>query len=357
MRAGTEGDVAAVRMMMDRLEVSVEDLAAERETVASAVTFGDYIPRVLESIPGGRTREHLHTYWRKILAQPGWSDKRLDEPTTQDLADLCEAIRRARLIRRNDRGGHDVVRHVVEALRRLYRHAEDNKVLDPRDNPTTRLRRPRQRRGQRRALQEPRLAELIRVAASTGRDPELDNLLLRLHIETACRRGGALALRPMDLDPGQSLVLFREKGDTYFWHPVSPTLMKALLGHARRRGAPHDGQLLRNRRGRPITRRHYDGLFVRVGRHLPWVRQHGISIHWLRHTTTTWVERHFGTAVAAAYARHSVTGNGVTALYTVATIEEVAVALSYMTGEPHPLAGDPPRPDEPLVPTDLDDVR
>jgi hypothetical protein len=26
-------------------------------------------------------------------------------------------------------------------------------------------------------------------------------LLLRLHTETACRRGGALALRLMDLDP------------------------------------------------------------------------------------------------------------------------------------------------------------
>jgi hypothetical protein len=30
---------------------------------------------------------------------------------------------------------------------------------------------------------------------------------LRLHTETACRRGGALALRPRDLDPNQHLVL------------------------------------------------------------------------------------------------------------------------------------------------------
>ena len=34
--------------------------------------------------------------------------------------------------------------------------------------------------------------------------------LLRLHTETACRRGGALALRPADLDPDQCLVLLRE---------------------------------------------------------------------------------------------------------------------------------------------------
>src|SRR5690242_9035843 len=42
-----------------------------------------------------------------------------------------------------------------------------------------------------------------------GDDPELDTLILRLHTETACRRGGALALRPQDLDPAvvaESLV-------------------------------------------------------------------------------------------------------------------------------------------------------
>jgi hypothetical protein len=44
---------------------------------------------------------------------------------------------------------------------------------------------------------------LIAVAATTGNDPALDSLLLRLHTETACRRGGALALRPADLDPDQ----------------------------------------------------------------------------------------------------------------------------------------------------------
>jgi integrase/recombinase XerC len=48
---------------------------------------------------------------------------------------------------------------------------------------------------------------------------------LRLHTETACRRGGALALRPADLDPDQCLILLREKGETVRWQPVSPTLM------------------------------------------------------------------------------------------------------------------------------------
>ena len=78
------------------------------------------------------------------------------------------------------------------------------------------------------ALPGSRLDELCRVAASTGNDPALDALLLRLHMETACRRGGALALTPGDLDPEQCLIRLREKGETVRWQPVSPTLMSHL---------------------------------------------------------------------------------------------------------------------------------
>ena len=68
--------------------------------------------------------------------------------------------------------------------------------------------------------------------------PSLDTLLLRLHTETACRRGGALALRPQDLDPDQCLILLREKGETVRWQPVSPTLMARLVQHGGQRHAP-----------------------------------------------------------------------------------------------------------------------
>ncbi len=114
--------------------------------------------------------------------------------------------------------------------------------------------------GTRRALPDNRLAEINEVAAATGDDPELDTLILRLHTETACRRGGALALRPRDLDPDQCLVLLREKGETVRWQPVSPTLMGRLVEHGRERHAPADGQLLRYTDGRPVTSRRYDHL-------------------------------------------------------------------------------------------------
>jgi integrase len=118
------------------------------------------------------------------------------------------------------------------------------------------------------------------VAAATGNDPELDSLILRLHTETACRRGGALALRPQDLDPEQCLVMLREIGETVRWQPVSPTLMGHLQRHA-----PPEGALLRYHNGKPLTYRRYDHLWQRIGRYLPWVATQGISTHWLRHTT------------------------------------------------------------------------
>ena len=78
----------------------------------------------------------------------------------------------------------------------------------------------------------------------------------------------------------------------------------------------------------------------RLGRHLPWIRTQGISSHWIRHTTLTWIERNFGYAVARAYAGHTDRGSdaGATTTYVRATVSEVATALAALTGEPHPLA-------------------
>jgi integrase/recombinase XerC len=338
MNARSDADVAAVRMMMDRLNLTVAELGDDSGRAANVPTFAEYIPVVRASMPAGRTRDHYQTYWTKILAQPGWAERRLNEPTLAQLQALCEAIKTQRLIRRNGRDGRDVVRHVIDALRRIYTHAEDSRIIDPRDNPAARLTKPRRTRSNRRALPEDILTEINRVAATTGNDPELDTLLLRLHTETACRRGGALALRPQDLDPVQSLILLREKGGTELWQPVSPTLMRALCRHGEQRAAAPNEQLLRTRNGKPITRRRYNYLFERLGRYLPWVITHGISIHWLRHTTTTWVERRYGGAIAREFARHAVGAAGPTGIYTTATINEVASAVAHLTGEPHPLA-------------------
>ena len=104
--------------------------------------------------------------------------------------------------RRNARGGRSAEEHLVAALRCLYQRAVDDGLIAEADNPARKVAKPRRLPTTRRALPDTRLAEINEAAAATGDDPELDTLLLRLHTETACRRGGALALRPARSGPG-----------------------------------------------------------------------------------------------------------------------------------------------------------
>jgi site-specific recombinase XerD len=218
----------------------------------------------------------------------------------------------------------------------------DHGFIDMRQNVMRLIRTPASGQARRHALSPQLVSEILGVARATGRDPVLDALLLRFHLETAARTGGAMALRVRDLDPDQSLVRLREKGGTQRWQPVSPTLMEHLLHHARERGVRgDDGRVLCLADGRPLTRSRYDALWDRVGMRVESVRVLGVSTHWLRHTTLTWVERNFGFAVARAYAGHAepkFNVNGVTQVYVKAGLAEVATALQALTRERHPLA-------------------
>jgi hypothetical protein len=115
-----------------------------------------------------------------------------------------------------------------------------------------------------------------------------------------------LGIHLADLDPDRCLVKLRKKGSTVRWQPITPALANCLVDHAAARGAvlPTD-PLLRFRDGHPLTSRRYDHLWKRLGDHLPWTAAQGISTHWLRHTTLTWVERHHGYGIAHTYAGHT----------------------------------------------------
>jgi integrase len=167
--------------------------------------------------------------------------RRLDEPTPSHVRQFAKEIKENALSRRNGRGGRSAVENFIGALRCLYNQAEDDGLIDHKDNPASKVGKPRRLPSTRRAIADTQLAEINQVAAATGDDPGLDALILRLHTETACRRGGALALRPLDLDPEQCLILLREKGETFRWQPVSPTLMGALIRHGEERHAPGTG--------------------------------------------------------------------------------------------------------------------
>lgn len=330
-------ELDAARVLLARLGVSPAELLDTAAPRPPVPTFGDYIPVVAAAVSAG-TRRVYGSYWNRILMH--WADRRIDEPTPSQIEQLAQHTKSHTVQRRNGRGGRGAAEHLVAALRCVYRRAEKDGLISQADNPARKVAKPRRLPSTRRAIPDQRLAEINQVAASTGNDPALDALLLRLHTETACRRGGALALRPQDLDPDQCLIQLREKGETVRWQPVSPTLMTHLRAHAERHDTPPDQSLLRTRSGAAITARRYDYLWSRLGRYLPWVAAQQVSTHWLRHTTLTWVERNFGHAVARAYAGHTDTGRseGSTAVYTRAGLDEVCTALAALTGEPHPLA-------------------
>ncbi|WP_344253171.1 tyrosine-type recombinase/integrase [Pseudonocardia hydrocarbonoxydans] len=335
---GRQAELDAARLLLDRMGISPADLLAAARPRATVPTFAQYVPRVRDAVSDG-TRRLYGSYWNRIVDR--WPDRRLDEVNATDIRQLVEDTKMNMVVRRSNRGGRSAAEHLISALRCVYRHAEDDGLIDANDNPARKVAKPRRLPSTRRALPGERLAEIHHAAATTGDDPALDTLLLRLHVETACRRAGALALRPQDLDLDQCLVFLREKAGTVRWQPVSPTLMAHLQQHAVDRHAVRSEQLVRYASGRPITRRRYDHLWTRLGNALPWVAAQQISTHWLRHTTLTWVERNFGFAVAHAYAGHTDgSGDGSsTSTYVRANVEEVAAALAALTGEPHPLAG------------------
>ncbi|MFR9773187.1 tyrosine-type recombinase/integrase [Nocardia sp. SC052] len=196
----------------------------------------------------------------------------------------------------------------MSAVRCIYRYVEEAGWVRPQDNPARRLPTPSRRSSHRYAIPSGQVAEICQVAATSGDDPELDFLILRFHLETACRRGGALALRPQDLDRDQCLVFLREKGGSDRWKPVSPTQMRHLND------------------------------WGRISESLPWVATQCVTAHWLRHTTLTWVERTFSYAVARAFAGHRGNSSGTPDTYVKSHLHEVAAALAVLTGEPHPLA-------------------
>jgi integrase len=211
--------VDAALAVLKSMGLSPGDLTAAPRDRAAVPTFADYVPVVSAAVTGG-TRRACGSYWNRVTEQ--WGARRLDEPTPSDIRHLMTLFKAHAVQRRNGRGGRSSQEHLVAALRCLYRHAEDDGLIGEKDNPARKVDKPRRLPSTRRAVADVRLAETNQVAATTGDDPELDALILRLHTETACRRGGALALRPAGLDREQCLVLLREKGETVRWQPVSP---------------------------------------------------------------------------------------------------------------------------------------
>ena len=147
-----------------------------------APTFAEYIP-VVSAAVSDASRRAYSSYWKKIANE--WGERRLDEPTPSEIKQLGEKIRATVTVRSNSRGGNSAVENFITALRCIYNQAVADSIISGADNPASKVAKPRRLKSTRHAVPDARLAEINEVAATTGDDPALDTLLLRLHIETA----------------------------------------------------------------------------------------------------------------------------------------------------------------------------
>lgn len=236
-----------------------------------------------------------------------WIEKHGDAPvnaiTPRQIEAFCKKLERE--ARARGKTGVYSFEHALDALRWLFTRAVQARDLY--DNPAHEIKSPPRPRSGRRALMSSELADIWWVATTTGNDPELDGLILRVHRETAARRISVIRLRLADVDTNACALTLNGKAAHNPLVPISRALHDDLIAHNQTRTgwlADPEGPLLRQRSGRGLTTRRYDALFGRIKRHLPWARQLGLSSHFMRHTTLTDIELATDTKVAAAYAGH-----------------------------------------------------
>jgi site-specific recombinase XerD len=212
--------VAVARLLLAQLGVSLADLQNHDDTATSGLpTLTEYLNLVRAAAGPGANRTYA-TYWDRMLAR--WGDRRLDEITATEIEAMRHDMADTAISRRNSRHGRHTGEHVIAAARAIYTRAIADGLIAPTASPAHRVAKPSRLPNHRRALTTDELDHINTAARTSGNDVILDALLLRLHTETACRRGGAPALRVSDLDTDQCLVRLLEKGLKLRWQPITP---------------------------------------------------------------------------------------------------------------------------------------
>lgn len=225
----------------------------------------------------------------------------------------------------------------ITATRAFFEAAMTEPTVALAVNPALSMKKPPRGERLRRPMTDTQLAQLWTLVQTTGYDPALDTLLVHFHLLSGARRQGALRLTLDDIDVKRCLVHLHEKNRRSRWQPIPPSLIQALLDHARRRGATDPtNPVFHYRDGTPLTDRRYDALSDRVQQRLPWAAECKWDIHTLRVHTSAQIERLYGGAVSDRFLGHAADTTG--KLYQRATDEEVATAIQALSGEAHPVA-------------------
>ena len=294
------------------------------------------------------TYRTYNTHWKRLVAMHGEklvSD--LDQEMIGSFAEVAQDAARAthkaenfvraakNLTLREFTGGrsHNLA---LDAVSVVMTYAVSKRYIP--DNPVKGVQRVRKAATKRRGLTHKQVEEVMQVALNGGNDPILDYLLLWTLLETAARIGGLLKLQLGDIrmEEGLCTLDLHEKRDTERFQPITQALHDALLELALSRGSvgPTDPVFRYHPdsqgKGNPMQAKRFETLWRRISAELPWVEEKGVSSHWIRHTTVTWIDRAFNSTMAQAFAGH--TPANVTAGYSVPTPEELAAAHAALTG-------------------------
>jgi hypothetical protein len=164
-----EANIALVNTLMAQLNVTRDQLdRAGMTPIRPIPTFTEYIPQVRAAVTAGTLRAY-DTYWQRIITH--WGDRRLNEPTPTEIKELAQLARQNAITRRNSRGGGSAAEHLIAALRCIYQHAINDRLLGTNDNPAARVRKPRRQPSLREALPERAIADIVKVTSEPATTP------------------------------------------------------------------------------------------------------------------------------------------------------------------------------------------
>lgn len=169
------------------------------------------------------------------------------------IADLKTALRwarsrgRRRQIHRNRRRatknraprqatGASAEEHMASLIRAAWALAAKDPATRVLSNVNDDIRQPARPQTPARHLEAAQLEEVWDVVWNGGDDPELDMLLVWLHLEGGLRRSGGVTLTCGKLDLARQGVRPTEKNDVNLPQPISYRLLRSLVGHALERG-------------------------------------------------------------------------------------------------------------------------
>src|SRR2546421_6794743 len=129
-------EVAAARLMLERMGISPADLLDVASAGPSAPTFAQYVPVVSAAVSPG-TRRVYGSYWNRVVE--AWGGRRIDEPAPSEIEQLRTRVQANVVARRNARGGRLATEHLVAALRCLYRRAVADGGVREGDKPAAKV--------------------------------------------------------------------------------------------------------------------------------------------------------------------------------------------------------------------------